>query len=287
MDGILLIDKPRGLTSHDVISRLRKILNIKKIGHAGTLDPLATGLLVLLIGAATKLSPYLITGDKEYCGEAIIGVATDTYDAEGRVTEEKAVNTELPVDAALSAFAGLTRQIVPMYSAVKQDGKKLYELARKGIDIERKARDAYIYYLKRTTEVVYGNNIARFGFRTKVSKGTYIRSLVVDIGAKLGYPAHLGALTRTKSGHFSLDEAVTLEDIKNGDLPVLNMLSVFKDYVTIEADDILEKGVLNGRVLSSEALGHMEGTIVIARNNKLLAVYKKNEERYYPERIWN
>ncbi|MCK9537267.1 MAG: tRNA pseudouridine(55) synthase TruB, partial [Bacilli bacterium] len=213
MNGILLINKPSGLSSHDVVGKLRKILNIKKIGHTGTLDPAATGLLVTLIGTATKLSPYLMDNDKEYYGEVIIGIATETEDAEGPIVAVKSVEKELFVDVALKSLLGKQMQTPPMYSAVKQEGKKLYQLARRGIEIERCPRTITVYRLERTTPVIYENNTARFSFIAKVSKGTYIRTLAVDIGKRLGFPAYLAGLHRRTVGDYSVADAFSLEAV--------------------------------------------------------------------------
>ncbi|MGB4333089.1 MAG: tRNA pseudouridine(55) synthase TruB, partial [Bacilli bacterium] len=229
MNGILLIDKPAGLTSHAVVARLRKILDIKRIGHAGTLDPAATGLLVILVGSATKLFPYLSDLDKEYEGEVTIGVSTDTLDAEGNITAVKEVEGEIAADEALISLLGEREQAPPMFSAIKSAGKKLYELARKGIEIERRPRAIAVYDLKRISPVVYENGRARFSFYTRVSKGTYIRTLSAEIGEKLGFPAHLSALRRLSVGSFSVREASGLEEVSAGNFSLLKMLSAFPE----------------------------------------------------------
>ncbi len=287
MNGILLIDKPAGLTSHAVVARLRKILDIKRIGHAGTLDPAATGLLVILVGSATKLFPYLSDLDKEYEGEVTIGVSTDTLDAEGNITAVKEVEGEIAADEALISLLGEREQAPPMFSAIKSAGKKLYELARKGIEIERRPRAIAVYDLKRISPVVYENGRARFSFYTRVSKGTYIRTLSAEIGEKLGFPAHLSALRRLSVGSFSVREASGLEEVSAGNFSLLKMLSAFpEDRVVRPAEEVVLKARA-GRPLAIEETGSSAAAIAIASGGELVAVYKLKNGRYYPERVWN
>lgn len=287
MNGILLIDKPAGLTSHAVVARLRKILDIKRIGHAGTLDPAATGLLVILVGSATKLFPYLSDLDKEYEGEVTIGVSTDTLDAEGNITAVKEVEGEIAADEALISLLGEREQAPPMFSAIKSAGKKLYELARKGIEIERRPRAIAVYDLKRISPVVYENGRARFSFYTRVSKGTYIRTLSAEIGEKLGFPAHLSALRRLSVGSFSVREASGLEEVSAGNFSLLKMLSAFpEDRVVRPAEEVVLKARA-GRPLAREETGSAAAAIAIASGGELVAVYKLKNGRYYPERVWN
>lgn len=287
MNGILLIDKPAGLTSHAVVARLRKILDIKRIGHAGTLDPAATGLLVILVGSATKLFPYLSDLDKEYEGEVTIGVSTDTLDAEGNITAVKEVEGEIAADEALISLLGEREQAPPMFSAIKSAGKKLYELARKGIEIERRPRAIAVYDLKRISPVVYENGRARFSFYTRVSKGTYIRTLSAEIGEKLGFPAHLSALRRLSVGSFSVREASGLEEVTAGNFSLLKMLSAFpEDRVVRPAEEVVLKARA-GRPLAIEETGSAAAAIAIASGGELVAVYKLKNGRYYPERVWN
>jgi len=193
-DGILLVDKPQGLTSHDVVARARRALGTRKVGHAGTLDPMATGLLVMLIGKATRISHQLMAQDKEYLGEATLGVVTDTQDAEGetRETNPVPVITEAQVRAALASMVGDQFQVPPMHSAKKIGGQKLYDLARKGVEVVREPRAIRIAEFELTDP---SRPLATF--RAAVSKGTYVRTLAADIGERLGCGAHLVALRRT------------------------------------------------------------------------------------------
>ncbi|WP_022819519.1 tRNA pseudouridine(55) synthase TruB [Fusobacterium russii] len=210
MDGIILIDKPKGITSFDVIRKLRKILKEKKIGHTGTLDPLATGLMVICLGKATRLAADLEAEDKVYLASFDLGYSTDTYDIEGRVLEknEKIIAME-EIEKTSKKFIGNIKQVPPMYSAIKVEGKKLYELARKGIEIERKERDINVEYIDL---LEYKQN--KGSMRTKVSKGCYIRSLIYDMGRDLGTYATMTALRREKVGNFDLEKAYSLEEIE-------------------------------------------------------------------------
>ncbi|MDO4690820.1 MAG: tRNA pseudouridine(55) synthase TruB [Fusobacterium sp.] len=210
MDGIIIIDKPKGISSFDVIRKLRKILGFKKIGHTGTLDPLATGLMIICLGKATKLAADLEAEDKVYFASFDIGYSTDTYDSEGKVLErDERLIKEEELKKSIENFRGSIKQLPPMYSAIKIEGKKLYHLARKGIEIDRKERLVNIEYIDL---VNYSDNKAHI--RTKVSKGCYIRSLIYDIGRNLGTYATMTALRREKVGKFSLDNSYTLEKIE-------------------------------------------------------------------------
>ena len=195
MDGIIIINKPKGFTSHDVVAVLRKTLSTKKVGHTGTLDPNATGVLPILVGQATKLSKYLIEHDKTYIATLKLGEKTDTGDGEGNIIESKNVNcVSEQIEQVLETFIGKQKQIPPMYSAVKVDGKKLYEYARKDLEPERKPRDIDIYSI---TLIKFDNN--EVVFEVSCSKGTYIRTLCEDIASRLGTVGYMKELERTVS----------------------------------------------------------------------------------------
>jgi tRNA pseudouridine55 synthase len=216
IEGILLVDKPKGKTSFSLIAALRKILNVQKIGHAGTLDPMATGVMVLLIGKRyTTLSDQLISNDKEYLAEITLGAATDTYDAEGTVTETSPL---LPshdqIEEALQAFQGTILQTPPMFSAKKVQGQKLYDLARKGVEIERKSVEVKVQ--TELLEYLY----PKIHLRINCSKGTYVRSIAHDLGKALACHGHLSALVRSRSGTFSLQKCVSGDQIFNTPLDV-------------------------------------------------------------------
>ena len=212
MDGIINVNKPLGITSHDVVYRLRKLLNIKKIGHTGTLDPDAGGVLPMCIGKGTKLAELLTATDKQYLAEMTLGAITDTQDKSGEILESFEVNvSEKEIKETVKKFIGEISQIPPMYSAIKIDGKKLYELAREGKTVERKARTVLIKNIEVKEINLEENTVTML---VDCSKGTYIRTLCEDIGNALGCGGYMSALTRTKSGRFDINAAYTLEQIE-------------------------------------------------------------------------
>lgn len=219
LEGILLIDKPRDHTSHDVVARLRGKLKMKRIGHAGTLDPMATGLLVILVGKATTVSQYLTSLDKEYEGTIELGKVTDTQDADGEVMETRPVPalTEADVQAAIKTFLGDQYQLPPMYSAIKIDGQPLYKAARKGEEVAREPRFIRVmeWELKRFA-------LPQFDFRLRCTKGTYVRTLAHDLGQKLGCGAHLAALRRTATDKFNVTQALTMEQVQALTIPEID-----------------------------------------------------------------
>jgi tRNA pseudouridine55 synthase len=210
MEGVLLVDKPGGLTSHDVVYRLRRKLAMQRIGHAGTLDPMATGVLVMLIGKATRISQYLISLDKVYEGEITLGVSTNSQDAEGEVMETRPVPalTEDEVRAAMGGFLGDQYQVPPMFSAVKIDGVPLYKRARQGEEVVREPR-----FIRVAAFELLSFTAPKLAFRLACTKGTYVRTIAHDLGQKLGCGAHLSALRRTASGKFELGQCLPLAEI--------------------------------------------------------------------------
>lgn len=210
MEGIIVVNKPGGITSHDVVARVRKKFKMKRVGHAGTLDPLATGVLVVLLGKATKLFPKFVTFDKAYRATLILGTATTSADVEGDVIEKKPYDhiERKQVEDVFENFIGEIEQVPPMVSAVKVAGRKLYQLARKGIEIERKARQIRIDCL-----TIEEFNSPEVKFYLECSKGTYVRQLAEDAGKALGCGACISQIQRTKVGTFSIDEAVNIEDL--------------------------------------------------------------------------
>jgi len=211
--GVLLIDKAPDMTSHDVVAIARRALNTKKIGHCGTLDPMATGLLMLVIGRATKIQDLLMSEDKEYEGTLSLGKTTSTQDRQGDVIEEKPVPalTAAQIEEAFGKFSGPFEQIPPMVSAIKKDGVPLYKLARKGQEIERAPRPVHV-----TDHKISRIELPEVDFTVNCSKGFYVRTYAHDIGQLLGCGAHLSALRRTRSGKFTLERAVTVDQLKNG-----------------------------------------------------------------------
>ncbi len=223
MDGVLIIDKPAGITSHDVVARVRRILKTRRIGHTGTLDPFATGVMVILVGKATRLAQFLDKDAKEYEAVVRFGFETDTGDLTGskkaKVKSKKFISVD-EVENVLPSFRGEIEQTPPMFSAKKVNGKKLYEFARKGIEIERKSVKVMIYELQITNYKLkektdnFGLWTLDFGLKVSCSAGTYIRTLAQDIGRKFGVGAHLAELRRTRAGKFEISNAVTLEELE-------------------------------------------------------------------------
>jgi tRNA pseudouridine55 synthase len=209
-DGILNLDKPRGPTSHDIIDRVRRLTGIRRVGHAGTLDPMATGVLLVCIGKATRVSEYLMAGQKVYRARARLGITTDTYDAEGQVVASAPVDpvdvSRTEVEAALARFRGTIEQVPPMYSALKREGKPLHKLARQGVEVKREPRQVAISRLELTEW-----EPPECTLEVTCSPGTYVRALVHDLGQALGCGAHLTGLARLASGGFRLEDAVTLD----------------------------------------------------------------------------
>lgn len=232
MDGILIIDKPAGITSHDVVARVRRILRTKRVGHTGTLDPFATGVMVVVVGKATRLAQYLDKDEKEYEAVVRFGFETDTGDVTGsRIAECGMPNEEIAealaaadLEEVLNAFRGEIEQIPPMYSAKKIDGKKLYEHARKGETVERKAVKVKISKLEVVPDTEIRNPQSAIRIRVACSAGTYIRTLAEDIGRKLGVGAHLTELRRTRAGQFGLSQSVTLDALATEEDPGARLL---------------------------------------------------------------
>ena len=218
LDGVLLVDKAPGMTSHDVVAIVRRRLNTKKVGHCGTLDPLATGLLLIVLGRGTKIQDLLMAEDKEYVGTMALGVTTESQDADGKIVETKPV-PDYPreqIAAAFAKFHGDFYQMPPMVSAIKKEGVPLYKLARQGKVVEREPRFVHVY-----AHEIQAVRLPEIDFRVVCSKGFYVRTYAFDIGNELGCGAHLKALRRTKSGKFTLEHAVTVEEIQTLDAPTI------------------------------------------------------------------
>jgi tRNA pseudouridine55 synthase len=215
IDGVLLVDKSQAMTSHDVVAITRRSLNTKKVGHCGTLDPLATGLLIITIGRGTKIQDLLMSEDKEYVGTLKLGEETDSQDSDGQVTKSSPVPefTREQIDAAFAKFHGDFYQTPPMVSAIKKDGVPLYKLARQGKVVEREPRFVHVY-----AHEIIAIRPTEIDFRVVCSKGFYVRTYAHEIGAELGCGAHLKALRRTKSGRFSVEGAITVDELKAGPL---------------------------------------------------------------------
>lgn len=281
-DCILNINKPKGFTSHDVVAKLRGILKIKKIGHCGTLDPMATGVLPVCVGKATKAVEFIMGQDKEYIATFKLGVVSDTQDITGRLiaVEHKKASVD-DVKAVLNGFVGQISQIPPMYSAVKKDGVKLYKMARKGIEIEREPRDIFIRYIKLLSYDLENDEYTIF---VGCSKGTYIRTLCHDIGQRLNSGAVMTKLLRTKTGMFELQDTITLDDLQNGcfDKGVYNIEDVFSLYPKVFVSDSIEKLIKNGVKINIDRIGIKdvkEELYAVYNNNNsiLMLAFIKNE----------
>lgn len=290
--GFLLVDKPSGWTSHDVVAKVRNLLRMKKVGHAGTLDPMATGLVVVGLGRATRLLRFVQGAPKEYVARAVFGVATDSLDADGAILERSEMNVgQAEVEAVMERFVGTIAQIPPMVSARKVGGRKLYELAREGIEIEREARDVEIYSLELIDFAP--SNYPEVTFRTVCSTGTYVRTLGDDLARALGGRAHLGALRRVRNGSLHVNEALTIDEIeaaaKEGtafDL-VLSARDGLPDLAEAVVGDDIAAGIRNGLAFPAAALSGdsmQEGPVrMVSGDGRLIAVYTIDAGKARPE----
>ncbi len=277
MDGIIIINKPMNCTSHDIVQQVRKLLNTKKVGHTGTLDPMATGVLPLLIGKGTLCSKYLINHDKVYQVQLTLGIKTDSADKEGSIIEEKEVPKELfeeqKIKQVLISFLGKQEQMPPMYSAIKVKGKKLYEYARKGETVEVKPRRIEIYEIKFLQKDEVKKQIT---FQVHCSKGTYIRSLCENIAEKLGTIGYMSVLNRIQVGEFSIEQAITMEQIKEGEIPdILTIEQLFQEKEAIEIEEKRLQPFLNGVKLTMKK---PDGVYRIYRNQKFIGMGMVQEE---------
>ena len=269
MNGIVIIDKESDMTSRDVVDRVGKIFNTKKVGHTGTLDPLATGVLVVCVNKATKLVDKITSTKKEYIAECVFGISTDTLDIEGNVlSSEDAIISENKIIDVLNSFKGVYNQEVPIYSAVKINGRKLYEYARENIDVKLPSREVKIYDIILLDKPTYKDNHTYITFKVKVSKGTYIRSLIRDIANRLNTVGIMTNLRRVSQGKFKIDDSVKLNDLKVDNLiPIKDILDVKK----IELTNDIEKKVLNGASIKNI---YNENEVLFMKDNKEIALYK-------------
>ncbi len=276
MNGIIIINKPLGKTSHDMVSFMRRVTHIKRIGHTGTLDPMAEGVLPICIGNATKAAELLSADNKSYVAELVLGMTTDTLDSEGEILSQCEVNcTRGEIENVIASFLGEIEQIPPMFSAIKQDGKKLYELARKGIEVERKPRKVTIHKIE-ILETDLKNNTVKIS--VDCSKGTYIRTLCEDIGIKLGVGAYMNTLLRTRSGIFTIDDALTVKEIEklaeDGKIEsaLKSVDSIFSDMPGIHLNPNQTKSVVNGVQMSWRGIDEGKSVRVYDNNGKFLCI---------------
>ncbi len=284
MEGVVLLHKPKGMTSHDCVFKLRKILREKRIGHTGTLDPDVTGVLPICVGRATKIAQFLTSETKTYEGEVTLGFSTTTEDASGEVVETKHVDrviTRKEVEEALATLTGTIEQMPPMFSAVKVNGKKLYEYARAGQEVERPVRTITIheFVLLDDREVFEGENIS-FRFRVTCSKGTYVRTLAVMIGEKLGFPSHMSHLVRTASGEFLLEDCISFEEIEenvqNGTVEsiFISIDEALSKFPKMVVDEKQAEKIKNGMFLKNELQITASFITVFDKNDRCLAIYE-------------
>lgn len=288
MDGILPLWKERGMTSHDCVFKLRKILKTKKIGHTGTLDPDVDGVLPICIGNATKVVEYMMETGKSYIGEITLGFSTTTEDASGETVERRAVD-KMPlleeIDLAMAKMEGIITQIPPMFSAVKVNGKRLYEYARAGETVERTSRKALIKKFVRTSTPILNEKEKTFSWRFEVDcgKGTYVRTLAVDLGETLGYPAHMSDLTRTSSGTFQIEDCLTSSQVadKMADQTIQESLFPLeygiKEFNSVDIGESLWNKVKNGAVLPADIFGdRVSFPLVIMYEGLAWSIYGKH-----------
>lgn len=257
MNGVLLLNKPRGMTSHDCVMKVRKTLNTKKVGHTGTLDPDVDGVLPICVGRATKLAQFLTAEAKEYIGEATVGYSTTTEDASGVIVARRFVNetfSQVEIEQTLQSMLGTSIQAPPMYSAVKVKGKKLYEYARSGIKVERPKRNVTIFDMELLGDIHQADGLLKFKFRIRGSKGIFIRTVAVTIGENLGYPAHMSDLTRIASGSFMLEDCVTFSELEAGKFELLTISEALAGFPTVTVDNWVEKLVKNGVKLREDQI---------------------------------
>lgn len=288
MDGVLLLHKPAGMTSHDCVFRIRRLFQTKKVGHTGTLDPDVSGVLPICIGKATRIAEFLTGATKTYEGEVTLGTATTTEDASGEIVATKPVDRAIArqeIERVFQQLTGEIRQTPPMYSAVKVNGKKLYEYARAGIAVERPSRAVTIHELTLLDDrTVFTGEHLSFRFRVTCSKGTYVRTLAVMIGEQLGFPAHMSHLVRTASGAFTLEQCVTFSEIEDfiargeGERLLLPIEKALFHLPKYQMHDKVAEKVKNGAILPlPEELQSLEGPVLMVNEkSEAVALYYKH-----------
>lgn len=269
MNGIIIVDKPKGYTSRDVVNSIERLANTKKVGHGGTLDPIATGVLVIALGNGLKVLEFLSHQNKEYIATVKMGIETNTLDITGEVTKKKDYFflDAVKLDEVLKSFIGKYNQEVPLYSSVKVDGQRLYKYAREGKEVILPKREVEIYSLE-----LISSNKDEFVIKANVSKGTYIRSLIRDIGEKLEIPCTMKELRRTKQGDFTIDEAVSIEELENGIIKPIPIEKALKSILFVPVDIEVEKKIMNGAILDNVYAEQLVG--FKNKKNEVLAIYK-------------
>lgn len=272
MNGVLVVNKPKNYTSRDIVNIISKKMGTKKVGHTGTLDPIAEGVLIIPIGRALKISELLTSEKKEYIAEVILGYETDMLDITGKETKRNIpVVTKKDLQAVLKTFIGKYYQEVPIFSAVKVNGKKLYEYARSGIPITPPSKEVEIYSIELLKDPIYKEDTIEFTMKCKVSKGTYIRSLIRDIAYQLGTYGTMKGLIRTKQGPFTIDNAYSLEDIEKENYKLLTIKEALPNIKITIIDDKLLKKVQNGMVL--EKFFQEDMSLLVDKSGQEIAIY--------------
>ncbi len=286
MDGILVLNKETNMSSHDCVNQVRMALDTRKVGHAGTLDVAASGVLVLGVNKGTKIMQYLNQDNKTYEFSVAFNQETDTLDHTGKVTLEKQVEDFSKLEEVLATFIGSYEQIPPSYSAVKVKGKKLYEYARKNQPIpEVKPRKTTIYKLEKTSELRKIDGLPAIDLKVSCSKGLYVRQLALDIAKKLGTVAHTTRIHRTQSGRFTLDDAFKMEDLKRGAIELIGLNDALEGFSSVLATDAMVKRITHGQKLNLDA--HAEIIKLIDKDKTLLAIYEKTDKKLYkPTRVF-
>lgn len=274
MNGILLISKPANMTSRQVVDKIIKLTQTRKVGHTGTLDPIATGVLVITIGKATKLTDVITNLDKEYIAQVTLGIETDTLDITGKIIKQEKVKIKkVKIENNLKKMIGTYDQEVPIYSAVKINGKKLYEYARHNQLIDLPKRTVTVKSLQLISPVTYENDKTVFEIKCLVSKGTYIRSLINDLAHSLNTIGTMSALKRTKQGTFTLEECQTLEQIDMNKL--IDLSTCLNEYYRVEMDEQLKKQIDNGQILANK---YKQNIVLFTYKQEAVALYKSYEK---------
>ncbi len=287
MDGFIIVNKPLGYTSRDVVNKISHKFNTKKVGHSGTLDPNANGVLIICLGKALKTIELMDNLDKEYIAEVILGIETDTLDLDKNATilhEEKVDIDNQKIIDAITSFKGTYLQTVPKYSAVKVNGRKLYEYARNNIPVDLPKKEVIINDIAVISDINRYDGKISFQIKCAVSKGTYIRSLVRDIGDRLNVPAVMKSLTRTRIGNFSIDNSYTLDNILNDNYKIISILGAFPNIPKIKIENDMLKNIKNGMVL--EKFFDSEMAFILDSENNLLALYKNIDNKSRPYKMF-
>ena len=284
MNGILVIDKEKDFTSRDLVNITEKVFDTRKVGHAGTLDPIATGVLVLGIGTGVKVLEYLNDSTKEYIAKVKIGILTDTLDVTGNIIEEVKdfdLNKDR-LEEVINSFKGRYDQVVPLYSSVKVSGERLYKYARKNKDVELPKREVEIFDIE-----LLDFTKDSFTFKANVSKGTYIRSLIRDIGEKLNIPCSMEELRRTRQDGFTLDDAITIDDLRNNRVKLIPLETALKDMLIVDVDDYIENKINHGAILRN--LYDKDLIAYRNKNHEIIAIYeayKKDNTKVKPVKVF-